>query len=103
MARAKKRENTRKVLVTLTEEAIEKGKILAVKDRTSFSEYVEELILKAKEKPKLEEYNSELGIYEEVIDPELALFKEESVGRLPRVEPKRSFKKEAPKINKGEE
>ena len=44
----KKRENTRKVMLTLSEEMIEWGKIQAVKEKISFSEFVDNLIAEVK-------------------------------------------------------
>lgn len=46
----KKRENTRKVMLTLSEEMIEWGKIQAVKEKISFSEFVDNLIAEVKKK-----------------------------------------------------
>ena len=46
MAR-QKRENTKKVLLTLSDKQIEWGKIQAVKEKVSFSEFVDNLLIQA--------------------------------------------------------
>ena len=48
----RKRENTKKVMLTLSEEQIEWGKIEAVKEKVSFSEFVDNLLIQVKEDKK---------------------------------------------------